>query len=215
MRKSIHVLWLASLVVLIATLGSDLQAQTTITFDPRPPGGRVDIAGYTEAGIVFDDARSPGSIIAEGTSGVPSRVSFWRPSESTKLPTRTTSTRASGSSSSHGDPTSCSKGRSRVKNGGSSTSYYRTAPGRVASSRPVFANPLTCWRLPPQPIVEGRPRRLPLWAFLGTGSPIQTLLRTLGERANRASRCREPWLYVRNSICLVPSWVGIDDLAGC
>ena len=59
---------------LLMALGtvSTARAQTTISFDPRPAGSRVGIEGYTEGGMVFDDALSPGSVIAAGTAGVPS-----------------------------------------------------------------------------------------------------------------------------------------------
>lgn len=52
-------------------------AQTTITFDPRPPGDPADgvlvrIGGYTEGGIVFTASPEPGSAIVEDSGGVPS-----------------------------------------------------------------------------------------------------------------------------------------------
>lgn len=63
-----------ALVTLLIALGavSTARAQTAITFDPRPAGSRVGIEGYTEGGMIFDDALSPGSVIAPGTDGVPS-----------------------------------------------------------------------------------------------------------------------------------------------
>ena len=62
-----------SLVLTIGWLvNSAAVAQTTITFDPRPAGNRVGIEGYTEAGMIFDDAQSPGSVTLADTGGVPS-----------------------------------------------------------------------------------------------------------------------------------------------
>lgn len=57
---------------IVSLVGSATLAETTITFDPRPTGGRAGIEGYSEGGMVFDDVQSPGSVIVEDTGGVPS-----------------------------------------------------------------------------------------------------------------------------------------------